>query len=69
MKRRLVEKALRGGFVLTCVREGRRHYCTGFRADDGKWSKFKHRAMMFPTLGLAINAKGRSHAEIVRLRV
>jgi hypothetical protein len=51
-------------FLLACMRAGRRHYVTGIRADEGKWTKFKDRARRF-TASDAKLAKGRSHAEVV----
>jgi hypothetical protein len=51
-------------FLLACTRGGRRHYVTGSRADEGKWTKFKDRARRF-TATQAKAAKGNSQAEIV----
>ncbi|MFL6416125.1 MAG: hypothetical protein ACJ74Y_10725 [Bryobacteraceae bacterium] len=53
-------------YLLTCIRAGRRHYVTGNRAGEGRWTKFKHRARRFATLGEAVIAKGKSQAEIIR---
>lgn len=50
-------------FVLACTRGGRIHYVTGARADEGKWTKFLHRAQRF-TADEAKTAKGSSRAEI-----
>jgi hypothetical protein len=66
LKEKLIKNALRSGFYLVCTRAGRRHYCSGFRADEGKWTKFRSRAMMFVTREQAQKAKGRSRAEIIK---
>jgi hypothetical protein len=51
-------------FLLACTRGGRRHYVSGARADDGRWTKFKDRARRF-TDEQARVAKGNSQAEII----
>jgi hypothetical protein len=55
-------------YFLVCARAGRRHYVTGARADEGKWTKFLDRARKF-TAAEAKIAKGKSQAEIIPARV
>lgn len=55
-------------YVLACCRGGRRHYVTGERADEGRWTKFIDRARRFTGKAAAKTAKGQSQAEIIPLR-
>lgn len=55
------------GYVLTCTREGRRHYVTGERADEGKWTKFIDKARVFGSAEAARKAIGKSKALILPL--
>lgn len=54
-------------YFLVCTRGGRRHYVTGDRADEGKWTKFIDRARKF-TASEAMIAKGKSQAELIPVR-
>lgn len=51
-------------FLLVCTREGRQHYVTGNRADEGHWTKYKERARQF-TAEQAAAAKGKCQARII----